>query len=397
MTNKLLPSLWLVIFIAGLPQFSETVYTPSLPEIASALRTSESMAEYTLTIYLFGFAIGTLFWGKLSDKIGRKPCVLAGLFVFVIGSIGCYFSDTIAILMISRFIQAFGGSIGSVIGQAICRDAFHGPALGKSYSIVSSALAFFQVIGPVIGGVIAEHFGWSSIFLFLTVNALILSFFVARYLPETHYLELRKHIPISKVVLSMIQDRKVIGFGIIVGGCNGISFSYLAEGPFYLIELLGLSPSQYGFSFISLAMGAMLGGLASRKLHDYRESKVIMGYGLIILLSGCAMLSSIMVIHTYIPIHRSWLICCVIVSQTINMFGMSVITSNALALALVDYKWCIGTASSIFGFGYYFIISLCTLFMGFLHNGTLLPMPLYFLTIALLMQITQKIMISRRK
>lgn len=146
--NKVLqPAVWLMVLIVGLPQLSETVYTPSLPDIAHALHASESMVEYTLTIYLFGFAIGTLFWGKLSDKLGRKFCVLAGLFVFVIGCLGCYFSSTIEMLMLSRFVQAFGGSIGSVIGQSICRDAFHGPALGRVYASVSSALALFPALG----------------------------------------------------------------------------------------------------------------------------------------------------------------------------------------------------------------------------------------------------------
>src|SRR5438105_5944435 len=132
----LLPAIWLIVLIVGLPQLSETVYTPSLPDIADGMKTSEAMVEYTLTIYLLGFAIGTLFWGILSDKIGRKPCVLAGLLIFIVGCIGCYYSSTITELMLARFIQALGGSIGSIIGQAICRDAFHGQSLGKAYSLI---------------------------------------------------------------------------------------------------------------------------------------------------------------------------------------------------------------------------------------------------------------------
>ena len=159
MNPVLLPAIWLIVLIVGLPQLSETVYTPSLPDIAHALQTSDAMVEYTLTIYLFGFAIGTLFWGKISDKLGRKPCVIMGLVIFIMSCIGCYYSSTIEMLMISRLIQAFGASMGSVIGQAICKDAFHGAALGKVYSSTGSALALFPALGPVCGGIIAQHFG----------------------------------------------------------------------------------------------------------------------------------------------------------------------------------------------------------------------------------------------
>ena len=396
MTHALLPALWLIVLIVGLPQLSETVYTPSLPDIAHALHAEESMVEYTLTIYLFGFAIGTLFWGKLSDHFGRKPCVLAGLFIFILGCIGCYFSSTIEMLMISRFIQAFGGSIGSVLGQAICRDSFHGPSLGKAYASIGSGLAIFPAIGPVIGGVIAQHFGWASIFLSLVLFAIILTLLVAKLLPETHQVANRQSVSILEISSSLLKNKKVIGFGLIVSACNGISFSYFAEGSFYLIKILGLTPSEYGLSFIAIAAATMMGGILSKKLHNHHTAKTIMGYGLVIILASASIFSVFTVIHTNIlPLSTNLMIGITILSQMSIMFGICMATSNSLALALVDYKWCIGTASSLFGFFYYCLISLFTLGMGALHNDTLLPMPLYFFGISLFMLIVQKFMISR--
>ena len=396
MTHALLPALWLIVLIVGLPQLSETVYTPSLPDIAHALHAEESMVEYTLTIYLFGFAIGTLFWGKLSDHFGRKPCVLAGLFIFILGCIGCYFSSTIEMLMISRFIQAFGGSIGSVLGQAICRDSFHGPSLGKAYASIGSGLVIFPAIGPVIGGVIAQHFGWASIFLSLVLFAIILTLLVAKLLPETHQVANRQSVSILEISSSLLKNKKVIGFGLIVSACNGISFSYFAEGSFYLIKILGLTPSEYGLSFIAIAAATMMGGILSKKLHNHHTAKTIMGYGLVIILASASIFSVFTVIHTNIlPLSTNLMIGITILSQMSIMFGICMATSNALALALVDYKWCIGTASSLFGFFYYCLISLFTLGMGALHNDTLLPMPLYFFGISLFMLIVQKFMISR--
>lgn len=395
MTQILQPAVWLIVLIVGLPQLSETVYTPSLPDIAHALHASESMVEYTLTIYLFGFAIGTLFWGKLSDKLGRKFCVLAGLFVFVIGCLGCYFSSTIEMLMLSRFMQAFGGSIGSVIGQSICRDAFHGPALGRVYASVSSALALFPALGPVVGGVIAEQFGWNSIFLFLMLFALLLSGVVQLRLPETHRPSTHAQQGFFKVAISLAKDKKVLGFGLIVAGCNGILFSYFAEGSFYLINLLGLTPSQYGFSFILISVATMMGGIVTRRLHAGYSLQTIMLSGVMVIVASTLLFTAVISMHhSLMPLSKQTLIFITVMSQMSSAFGICMATSSALAQALVNYKHAIGTASSLFGFFYYCMISLFTLGMGFLHNGTLFPMPLYFLGLGAMMFVVNKILIK---
>jgi DHA1 family bicyclomycin/chloramphenicol resistance-like MFS transporter len=232
MTKIVQPAVWLIAVLAGLSLFPETIYSPSLPSIVLVLRASESLVEYTLTIYLLAFGVGTLFWGRLSDRFGCKPCVLVGLMVFVLGCLGCYLSGSINWLLFARFVQAFGGNVGSVLGQTICRDAFHGPALGKIYAVVGSALAVFPAIGPIIGGFIAENFGWANIFLFLIFFGIIVSLITVFFLPETHHKENRQLVSIKKVAALLLQDKKVLGFELIVAGSNGITFSYFAEGPF---------------------------------------------------------------------------------------------------------------------------------------------------------------------
>ncbi len=392
MNNITLPAIWLIVLIVGLPQLSETVYTPSLPDIAISLKTSEALVEYTLSIYLFGFAIGTLFWGRISDIFGRKLCIIAGLQIFIIGCIGCYLSNSIEMLLISRFIQAFGGSIGSVLGQAICRDAFHGPALGKVYSSIGSALALFPTIGPICGGIIAECFGWANIFIFLIIFALILTALIIAKLPETHLNIGLNQISIFNIAHSLSRDKNVIGFGLIVAGCNGILFSYFAEGSFYLINGLNLSNSLYGSSFIGIACATMVGGIISRKLHAYRSSKEIMTYGLYIISLGAVIFSLMALInHGLYLLPTQTMVLLTIGCQMSISLGLCMATSNALALALKDYKHAIGVASSLFGFFYYCLISIFTFLMGLLHNGTLLPMPLYFLGLSCFMIIVNRV------
>lgn len=402
MIHVLEPAIWLIVLVVGLPQLSETVYTPSLPTIAGALGASEAMVEHTLTIYLLSFALGTLFWGRLSDRFGRKPCILAGLLIFILGCIGCYYSDSVSMLMMSRFVQAFGGSIGSVLGQALCRDAFHGAALGRVYSTIGSALALFPALGPVIGGVIAESYGWQSIFLFLIAFAFIIGLLVLVSLPETHPVASRSATRLGPLAYALLTDTKVMACAFLVGGVNGINFSYFAEGSFCLIKILGLSPSLYGASFLVIAASSALGGVYSRSLNARMSGEEIIRVGLKIIL--CAtILASLWAgaLHMYggvllMGAYRMLLIAITLLTQMVIMFGVCMVTSNALAIALVDYKRSIGSATSLFGFFYYCFISLFTFGMGVLHNGTLLPMPLYFLCIAVGMGLVERFVLHKK-
>ena len=384
------PSLWLIFLLAGLPILSETVYTPSLPEISDALGISESTTEYTLTIYLLGFALGTLFWGRLSDKLGRKSCVLMGMIIYIIGCMGCYMSDSISKLMIFRLIQALGGSVGSVLSQVICRDAFQGAALSKAYSTVGAALPIFPALGPVIGGFIAENTNWYFIFLFLTIWAiwlLVISWFK---LKETHLEEHRTKINTLNVLTIVLKDKHFASLFIIMGGCQGIMFSYFAEGSFYLIEILKLRPSLYGASFIFLAMCGVGGALFSKRLHSKSFiSNQILIFGLYIICFSTSIFSTLAIFKNSLLISDSSFVYITIGLHMITMFGISITTNNAMAIALKDYKWCMGTASSLFGFLYYILACSLTFIMGLLHNGTIIPMPLFFLSISSIMFIAK--------
>lgn len=393
MKKPLNVAVWLLILIVGLPQLSETIYTPSLPDIARDLSVADKMVEFTLTLYLFGFGIGTLIWGKLSDHLGRKPCMLGGLIIYILGCLACYYSDSIEGLLISRFIQAFGGSVGSVLGQAICRDAFQGIERGKVYSTIGSTLAVSPAIGPLLGGFTDQMFGWHAIFLTLIVFGLFVLIVASLKLPETHKPSKMPPASFVQTLLRMAKDLKVLAFGFLVAACNGIIFSYYAEGSFFLIDLLGLTPSQYGSSFLSIAAAGILGGYLSRRMHSYTSSLEILGNGLKVVLFGTTVFCSTVVSLSIVQASPLTHVIFTLTSMFTIMVGIGMILPNALSLALEGYQHAIGTASSIFGFSYYTLISLFTFGMGILHNNTLFPMPLYFLAIGISMSFVYKTMI----
>ena len=384
------PSLWLLVCIAVLPQISETIYTPSLPDIAKALRTSDAMVEYTLTIFLAGFSLGVLFWGNLSDRWGRKPCVLMGLGIYVLGCIGCFFATSITALMIARLVQAIGGSTGSVMGQSMARDAFQGPARGKVFATVGAAIALSPAIGPVIGGYLDQTYGWASNFLLLIMMGLVVFALSLWRLPETLPAHQKTKNSLWITACLLAKDSRVLRLGFLVGACIGMAFTYYGEGSFYLMDLLGLTPSIYGNTFICIALAGVLGGLLSRKLLTRLNSLRVLGYGIKIVLAGGILFPLLIFTLTSIQAPNHMLIAATLGSMMVIVLGNGLIVSNTLALALEDYQSITGTASAIFGCFNYALVSVFTFGMGFLHNGTLFPLPLYLCGITVLMWVVFK-------
>ena len=119
------PSLLLMIILVAFPQISETIYTPSLPDISKALHVSNNEVQLTLSVYFAGFALGVFFIDGYRI-IGRRPAMLFGIVVYGAGSFLCFITNSIEVLLVSRFIQAFGASAGSVVTQTILRESVEG-------------------------------------------------------------------------------------------------------------------------------------------------------------------------------------------------------------------------------------------------------------------------------
>lgn len=388
MIAKPLP-IWLVVWVAGLPMLSETVYTPSLPDIAHDLNASVVNVEFTLTIYIIAFALGVLLWGILSDKIGRRPCLITGLIIYVLGCSVCYSANTIETLIIGRFIQGLGGSTGSVIGQAMCRDFFSRQEMAKVFTSVAIALCVFTSLGPAIGGLIVQFTNWDMNFVFLMILGSFITLLALYFAPETHPNPGENSTQLYKVFVRFITDPFVLGMGILVGGANGIMFSYYAEAPFIFVKLLHISPSVYGYTFFITSACSVIALLYSKKIMHRFTPLMIIVFAIKCLCAVTLLfaLYSGFMVNFFSPAMTAIVI---VACMAISAATIALITSNALSQALIKYKTVNGTASSFLGFFYYVVSAACTLAMSLLHNGTLLRMPVLFCIIAGSLYVTYK-------
>lgn len=345
------------------------------------------MIQLTLSIYFLGFALGVFCWGRLSDSIGRRPALLWGIVVYGLGSFGCYLSDSVEWLLLSRFIQAFGASTGSVVTQTILRESIDGAKRHALFAQISAALAFTPAIGPLIGGWVDQSLGFRAVFFTLVVMSVAIFMYTFASLPETRVNTVGTSIRTFSVAKRLLSDRRVWSFGFLIGATNGILFSYYAEAPFIFIEYFHMSPGIFGFFGIFVALSSIFGAMLSKKmLANYPAEKIIL-FGSVITSIGAICLVGLTLYGTS-PSAMSLIL--IVTFLFILLLGIGMTIPNCLSLALVHYHDVLGTAGAIFGLGYYLLVSLITSGMSYLHNDSLLTMPAYFLVLALAMVIVSK-------
>ncbi|OMD68778.1 Bcr/CflA family drug resistance efflux transporter [Paenibacillus odorifer] len=373
------PSLLLMIVLVAFPQISETIYTPSLPDIAVALGATNSSVQLTLSIYFIGFALGVFSWGWLSDFIGRRSAMLAGLLVYGMGSLMCFYSESIHLLLVSRFIQAFGAATGSIITQTILRESVSGNKRHVMFAQISAVIAFTPAVGPLIGGWVDQAFGFRAVFFTLVMMSVLLFMYAFWKLPETTDVSMRKKVAILPIVKKMLALPRVLVFGLLIGGINGILFSYYAEAPFIFIEHFQISPGVYGFLGIIVALASIVGAMISKRLLTLYAPEKIIHIGCLVMASGALLLT---IASSLDSLPDMIVIVCILITLFVLLMGAGIALPNCLSLALVQFQDVVGTAGAIFSLGYYLLVSLATWGMSALHNGSLLTMPIYFLGIS---------------
>ncbi len=388
------PSLWLFIVLVGFPQISETIYTPSLPDIAEQLQASGNRIQLTLSIYFLGFAAGVFCWGRLSDFIGRRPSLLWGIAVYGVGSLGCYVSPSVEWLLVSRFVQAFGASTGSVVTQTILRESIPDDQRHGMFAQISAALAFTPAIGPLLGGWIDQWLGFRAVFMALIVMSIAIFVYTWTSLPETRDAATITKTSSFAVAGRMIKDSDIWTFSFLIGATNGILFSYYAEAPFIFIDFFGLEPGWFGLLGICVAVSSIMGAILSKKLLSRLSAEAIIFYGCLTTAVGTLIFTAFALTGLQ---SNARSMAFILVCLFIVLLGIGMTIPNCLSLALVQYKDAIGTAGAVFGLSYYLLVSLITSGMSYFHNESLLTMPLYFLGLAIVMLLVSKALVNRKR
>lgn len=374
------PGIWILAFMASVGPFGDTEYVPSLSSIATHFQTTYSAVIITMTAYLIAYAISQLFYGPLSDHYGRRPVILAGSLLFILGSILCVVSTHLHTLIVGRFIQALGACAGTVIAFAAVRDAYPLTEQTTTFARINAAFTIAPALGPMIGGFVDHIFGWRANFVVLLVVACMLYICIKYFFNETHANYQRSALQLKAVLKHYTTLFKKPGFVfylLVIGLCIGMVYNCLTEAPALLIGIMHYSSRIFILVAVCVTLSFVIGSLASGYLnhHLHSVSIIILGF-MIILLAAITMITATYAQHLNL--------ISILVPVGCMFFGIALILPVATARALAPFGHIAGSASAMLGFFQMGFAASCTALLSYLRNGSAYTMPISFLSLSVL-------------
>jgi DHA1 family bicyclomycin/chloramphenicol resistance-like MFS transporter len=363
------PSLGILIAVTALGPMALNIFIPSMPGMVEVFATDYGTIQLTLTLYLFGVAVSQLFMGPLSDRFGRRPVLLAGIALFLAGSLGAALAESIQMLIAARVVQAVGGCAGLVLGRAIVRDTHGREESASMIGYITMAMVVAPMLSPLIGGYIDHWFGWRASFVFvLTVGALGIAF-AGMLLHGTHHDRSGAHGPLAMLrgFPILLRDTAFCGYAINVSFTTAVFFAFLAGAPYIMVEILERPTNEYGLYFMFMATAYMAGNFLSGRLATRVGADRMILTGSLLALIGVTLLSGLALSFEMVPL---MLFAPVMFGGIGNGLSLPSATASAISIR-PDLA---GTASGLVGFLQMTVGALATLLVGRLQDDTVFPM-----------------------
>ncbi|WDD92648.1 multidrug effflux MFS transporter [Burkholderia sp. FERM BP-3421] len=356
--------------ISAIGPFAVDMYLPALPVIGRSLGADMGSVQLSLTAFFVSLGIGQLFYGPVSDMVGRKPPLYAGLALFVVASIGCALATRIETLVALRFVQGLGAAAGMVIPRAVVRDLHTGNDAARLMSLLMLVLSVSPILAPLVGSVVIAHTSWRGVFWAVTFAAVAGLALAAGMLAETRNADARVESSLGSVLRAyaqLLRDRHYLGLVFIGSFAFAIFFIYLANSPFVLIEHYGLSPTLYGIAF-GVNAAAFFGAaqLNGPLCERFGIARVIRFSVL-----GCSVALLALLAHYLAGGDRLWVLLTLYFFASAFMGWMIPTTS---VLALDTHGSIAGTASALLGTLQMMTGAVATGLMGLFSSDSPLPM-----------------------
>ncbi len=345
------------------------LFLPAMPDVKADFGISSEVAQLTFSVTLFAMAIVTPFYGSLSDRYGRRSILLAGLVLFLIGSLFAALAQSVVVLIAARFVQAMGAGCGMPLTRAIARDAYGPGVLVKAIAYLTMAYTVGPMLAPPLGGLLIDAFGWRSEFWFaLSVGAAITigAYFVVH--------ETRSRADIAAAPPGtfrhygiLLRDPRFLAFVLQSGFTSFMFFAIASASPFLMKDVLGRSATEYGLYFMLFPTGYFIGNVISSRLSGRAPIEKMVLAGALIGVVVVAGQSGLILAGYLSPL-------LIFIPGGLLSFAQGLSLPNAQAGAMRVQPALAGTAAGLGVFVQMLASAISTEVYGLIADGTPIPM-----------------------
>ncbi|WP_082598863.1 MULTISPECIES: multidrug effflux MFS transporter [unclassified Kitasatospora] len=332
--------------LVALGPLTTDLYLPAIPALAGDLGSTAPAVQLTLTASLFGLAIGQLVFGPLSDRLGRRRPLLAGMVLYTLSTLLCAFAGSVAVLVGGRFLQGLSGAAGLVIARAVARDRFEGVAMIRFMASLGLISGLAPIFAPAVGAQLLRFTDWRGSFLALVLFGAVLTAWVLLALDESLPPERRHSGGLGttlRAIGGLIRDRRFTGYVLTSAFSFGALFAYVGGSSVVLQSEYQISPQTYSLIFAVNSVAVVgFSQLNGRVLVQRLPMNRLMPIGLVAtLLAGLAL-----VLFTTVwdlGLAGVW------PALFLLMAGMGMVLPNSSAQALTMAPHAAGSASALIG------------------------------------------------
>ena len=336
----------LLIAMSGMSSLSLNILVPAIPSMVAKFATEPANVQLTVSLYLMGLAFAQLVFGPLSDRVGRRPVVLAGLSLACLASTAAIFATNIASLITARVAQSLGASTGQTIGRAIIRDLYDREHAASMIGLVTSVVVLMPMAAPLIGGILDTLFGWEAIFIFVAALSFTVFLWAAVALPETRQevasaTSERGHFRADLAALA--ASPRFFGYALCAGLGSAPFFSFLGGAPHVVVTMLARTSAEYGVWFFLPSFGFMAGNFAVSRLTARFGIDALIWWGIVFTIVGCLINA---LVYVALP---GWEMATLFLPQIMIGFGNGLLLPTSVAGAVSIRPQVAGTASGMTG------------------------------------------------
>ena len=372
----------LLASIMALSPLAIDMYLPAMPILAEYLATDMPMVQNSLSVYLFGYALGLVLFGPMADKSSRRKMVIFGVSGFLFASLLLPFVSNIEQFLSVRFAQAFVSSAATVVVPSAIRE-YYQKDTAKGLSYVSMIMMLAPMIAPSIGSALLIAHSWQMIFYVLSFYSVAILLLVVKYLPEVV-----RHNTVPNKQVSFVTRYKIVfsnneaRFDIISSMMISLAFfAYITAIPFVYLTVYQVSEFNFSILFGITVLALMSAHFINTRLVVRKGSRKMLGYGLTFAL--IASITLLVVNYFSLPLVYT------VVSILPLMGGISMVAVNSDALVITKFPEHSGTATAVIGTLRFGIGALAGPILAYFYDGSAFPFAVLMFSAVLVVLLCQ--------